>query len=124
MIKILLVEDYAHNMRLLKQILLEVNESIETSEAVTGNEAIELAMNGVFDIVLLDIALPDRSGIDVVRELKGFPSYKNTIFIAITAYASSIDRNNIEADFDYYITKPVDEDYLVDLLNKLIKDRL
>lgn len=124
MINIMIVEDNPHNMRLIEQIVLDVTEQFNITKAVSGAEALNKAEGRSFKIVLMDIALPDISGVQICKELKKLSTFKNTIFIAVTAYASKYDRARLKNEFDFYITKPIDEDRLIKLLCNLLKDEL
>ena len=68
--KILVVDDHAVVRKGLQQILAEYPDKITVVEASTGEEAVAEALKDQFDLVLLDIALPGKSGIDVLQELK------------------------------------------------------
>lgn len=70
MIKILVVDDHALIRKGLKQLLGDCPDMQVTGEAETGMQAIGMARKGRYDIVLLDIALPDKHGIDVLKQLK------------------------------------------------------
>jgi DNA-binding NarL/FixJ family response regulator len=69
MLKILIVDDHAVVRAGLKQILADTPDMAVAAEAATGKEALELAANAHFDLVLLDISLPDMSGLEVLKEL-------------------------------------------------------
>ncbi|MBI5627178.1 MAG: response regulator transcription factor, partial [Nitrosomonadales bacterium] len=77
MIKILVVDDHALIRKGIKQ-LLEGNPGVQvTGEAETGMQAIGMMRNNPFDLVLLDISLPDKHGMDVLKQLKnGHPDIK------------------------------------------------
>ena len=120
MSKILIVEDNRNNMRLFRQILVEMNPDLFIAEATSGREAIEYMADTIFDIVLMDISLPDIDGIQTRKELKKMPAYEKTVFIAVTAHVSKIDEEKLLVDFDYYLPKPVDEDKMVELINSLL----
>ncbi len=68
-LKILIVDDHAVVRAGLQQILAETNDLVAARESSNGKEALKLAAAGDFDLVLLDIALPDMSGLDVLKEL-------------------------------------------------------
>ncbi len=70
MIRILIADDHAIVRAGLKQFIAGAGDLQVTGEASSGAEAIELVRNGEFDIVLLDIRMPDGSGIDTLRRLK------------------------------------------------------
>lgn len=69
MLKILIVDDHAVVRAGLKQILAETPDMEVSGEAATSREALKLAANTHFDLVLLDISMPDMSGLDVLKEL-------------------------------------------------------
>ena len=70
MIKILVVDDHALIRKGLKQLLEDRSDMRVTGEAETGIQAINMASKHHYDLVLLDIALPDKHGIDVLKQLK------------------------------------------------------
>lgn len=69
MLKILIVDDHAVVRAGLKQILAETQDMKVTGEAGSGSEALKMALHGSFDLVLLDISMPDMNGLDVLKEL-------------------------------------------------------
>jgi DNA-binding NarL/FixJ family response regulator len=70
MIKVLMADDHAIVRRGLRQILNEGSAPCQVEEAVNGQEVLNKVYNGVFDILVLDISLPDRNGLELVREIK------------------------------------------------------
>jgi two-component system, NarL family, invasion response regulator UvrY len=68
-LKILIVDDHAVVRAGLKQILAETPDLEVSGEAATSREALQMAANAHFDLVLLDISMPDMSGLDVLKEL-------------------------------------------------------
>jgi DNA-binding NtrC family response regulator len=112
---ILVVEDEATQRKLLKKILSKEGYVIE--EAASGEEAISLFFKDNFDLVLLDRRLPDKTGIEVLREIKKI----NPVvpIIIITAFAN-VD-NAVEAMKEgafHYLTKPIDSDELTLIIKK------
>ncbi|WP_250473409.1 response regulator transcription factor RqpR [Caballeronia sp. GAFFF1] len=69
-LKILLADDHAIVRRGVAQLLLERGVASEVSEAETGAQALALAARASFDVALLDISLPDTTGLDVLKRLK------------------------------------------------------
>lgn len=120
MSNILVVEDNKNNMRLFKQILLDIDQELTIIEASSGKEAIHKSKDYKFDIVLMDISLPDMDGIQTRRELKKNPDFKNTTFIAVSAHVSRNDQEKLLIGFDYYLPKPIDEVKMVNLINELL----
>lgn len=119
---IMIVEDHPNNMRLFQQILAEVDQKLTITEATTGREAIEQGKMQAFDIVLMDISLPDIDGIEAHRALKTYPTSDQTTFIAVTAHTSDTDREKLLKTFDYFLPKPVDEDRLIALIETVLQD--
>jgi two-component system invasion response regulator UvrY len=70
MIRILVADDHSVVRRGLVQIVADSPEMEVTGEATTGPETLELARSQPFDVVILDIAMPGRGGLDILRELK------------------------------------------------------
>ncbi|MBI5436697.1 MAG: response regulator transcription factor [Nitrosomonadales bacterium] len=69
-IKVLVADDHALIRKGLKQILDDTSDIRVTGEAETGMQAITMARDNKYDMALLDITLPDKHGIDVLRQLK------------------------------------------------------
>ena len=72
MIKILIADDHAIVRKGLVQILADSPDTFAVTEASTGVEALAKVIGGDFDLVLLDISMPGRGGLDVLKELKSF----------------------------------------------------
>ncbi len=70
MLKILIADDHALIRKGLKQILDDSPDMRVTGEAETGMQAIQMAQENTYDMVLLDISLPDKNGIDVLKQIK------------------------------------------------------
>ena len=102
----LIVEDNALNLKLMRD-LLEAS-GIATLQTKDGKEALELARQHRPDVILMDIQLPDVSGLDVTRWIKADPELKHIPVIAVTALALRGDEERVrEAGCDAYITKPI-----------------
>ncbi|MEW6584748.1 MAG: response regulator transcription factor, partial [Nitrospirota bacterium] len=70
MIRLLIADDHAIVRRGLKQIISETSDMFVVAEACSGSEALEKVSENNYDVVLLDISMPGRSGLDVLRHLK------------------------------------------------------
>jgi DNA-binding NarL/FixJ family response regulator len=70
MINVLIADDHTLIRKGLKQILDDTEDMRVTGEAETGMQAIQMAQKAPFDMILLDISLPDKNGIDVLKQLK------------------------------------------------------
>ena len=113
--RILIVEDNELNMKLLNDVLEAYGYDIV--KTASGAAVLELARQHRPDLVLMDIQLPDVSGLDAVRQLKGDPQTLAIPVIAVTAKALKTDRERaMTAGASDYLSKPVDESQLVDLI--------
>ena len=73
-IKVLIADDHAIVREGLKQILADTKDIVVAGDAENGNDAIKLARKRPGDVLLLDISMPDRSGIDILKQLRSeFP---------------------------------------------------
>ena len=99
---ILLVED---EEKLARMVELELNyEGYSVEKAFDGRKGLELALNGAFDLVLLDIMLPQLSGMEVLRRLR---RESQVPVIMLTARDSVVDKvSGLDSGADDYITKP------------------
>lgn len=101
-IRILIVDDEERIRRLLKMYLERENYLID--EAEDGNEALEKAFSNEYDIILLDLMMPGKDGIEVCRELR---EKKATPVIMLTAKGEEVNRvQGFEVGTDDYIVKP------------------
>jgi two-component system invasion response regulator UvrY len=67
---ILIADDHTIVREGLKQVLVDTPDMVVTDEAKNGEEALSKALGSDFDVVVLDIALPDKSGLEVLRQIK------------------------------------------------------
>src|ERR1700726_1512820 len=104
--RILIVEDNETHVRLLKDILETRGYTIlQTRE---GLEAIDLSVVNLPDLILLDIQLPDMSGLEVARRLRGDERSKQIPIVAVTAFAMEWhEREALDSGCDAYVSKPI-----------------
>ncbi len=101
-VKILVVDDEERIRRLLKMYLERENYMID--EAEDGNEALTKAVSNDYDVILLDLMMPGKDGIEVCRELR---EKKATPVIMLTAKGEEVNRvQGFEVGTDDYIVKP------------------
>ncbi|MEM8794131.1 MAG: response regulator [Pseudomonadota bacterium] len=104
--KILIVEDNELNMKLFHDLLH--TQGYETIETGNGLEAVDLAREHMPDLVLMDIQLPEVSGLDVTKWLKEDPALQHIPVIAVTAFAMKGDEERIrQGGCEAYISKPI-----------------
>ena len=104
--RILIVEDNETDVRLLKDILeMRGYNILQTRD---GLEAIDLAVVNLPDLILMDIQLPDMSGLEVTRLLRGDERSRRIPIIAVTAFAMAWhEREALDSGCDAYISKPI-----------------
>ena len=103
---VMIVEDNELNMKLFTD-LLEAN-GYATVQTRSGLDATELARHHRPDLILMDIQLPDVSGLQVISWIKGDAELRATPIIAITAFAMKGDEEKIrEGGCDAYLSKPI-----------------
>lgn len=115
----LIVEDNPVIARMARFIL----QAYATETATNSDEAIALASTSQpFDVLLIDIDLcAERTGLDVLHELRQMPIYAQTPAIALTAYAMPGDREHfLKAGFDAYISKPFQKEHLLKTVARLL----
>ena len=122
MIKLLIIEDSEETVDLIRLILSNEND-IRIFDANTIKDGMGLIKKDAFDIILLDLSLPDGNGTYVCEQVRKFPElYGRPFIVALTADTSQESVNkNLELGCDDYIKKPFDRKELVIRLRKFIK---
>jgi len=115
--KILIVDDYKVNLTLIEQMLQATG--LELYVAENGQLAIEHCIKNHFDLVLLDLQMPEINGYDTLKLIrKEHPQIK---IIAQTAYALANEKEQIlKSGFNGYISKPIVRQELLDLIYQMI----
>lgn len=111
-LKILLAEDNLVNQRVLAAILQKAGHSVELVK--NGVEALAAVETGQFDVILMDINMPEMDGMAATRAIRALGGAATDVpIIAVTANALRGDREKyIDAGMDDYVTKPVSPDLL------------
>jgi two-component system cell cycle response regulator DivK len=114
---VLIVEDNELNMKLFADILEA--HGYEVIRAVDGMEGLQSAKKYHPDLVLMDIQLPEISGIEVIKTIKQDPNLKHIPIVAISAFAMNGDRERImESGCETYISKPVNVGRFVEVIKE------
>lgn len=105
--KVYVVEDNEKNMKLFIAILKLIPE-VEIISETRGDTGLELIRSGEPDLVILDIQLPEISGMDICTELRKIDKFKEIPIIAVTSFAMKGDKERIlQAGFNDYVAKPI-----------------
>ena len=117
----LVVEDNLINQRLIQILLQEYNIVVET--ASNGVEAVNKAKKNKYDIVFMDIDMPEKNGIVATKEIKeALHPNAQTPIVALTAMAMEGDREMLlNAGLDAYISKPLTREKLENILNQYLR---
>jgi len=119
MVKILLVEDNEMNRDMLSRRL--VRRGYDVTFAMDGREGVEKAITGDFDLVLMDMSLPEIDGWEATKQIRAAPGMKTLPVIALTAHAMAGDRERaLEAGVDDYDTKPIELPRLLGKIEALL----
>ncbi len=120
MAKILLVEDNEMNRDMLSRRLQR--RGFEVATAVDGQQGVEMAQTGEYNLILMDMGLPELDGWEAARRLRAVPATERIPIIALTAHAMAGDREKaIEAGCDDYDTKPIELDRLLSKMKALLE---
>lgn len=116
--RILLVEDNSSNQRLGAMMLSRLG--YRTEIAANGVEAVEMVRNARFDVIFMDVQMPEMDGLDATREIRRtIPAPRQPWIIALTAHAAETDRERcLAAGMDDYLTKPLRRESLIAALRR------
>jgi CheY-like chemotaxis protein len=114
--RILIVDDDVRNIFSLASLLEQ--HGMEARYAENGRDGLDmLVQDGEFDLVLMDVMMPEMDGYEATREIRAIADYKSLPIICLTAKAMKGDREKcIEAGASDYIVKPVDPEQLLSLM--------
>ena len=119
MAKILLVEDNEMNRDMLSRRLQR--KGFEVAMATDGRQGVEMAQAGAYDLILMDMSLPEVDGWEATRQLRAVPATQSVPIIARTAHARAGDRDKaMEAGCDDYDTKPIELERLLGKIQTLL----
>lgn len=124
MSKILIIED---EDKIARFVELELqHEGYEAEKASDGRRGLEMAQSGHFDLIILDIMLPELSGIEVLRRLRKHetPAVADTPVILLTARDSVTDKvSGLDMGANDYVTKPFQIEELLARIRVLLRQR-
>lgn len=118
---VMIVEDNELNMKLFRDLL--VAHGYNTVQTRSGLEAMDLARAHKPDLILMDIQLPEISGLDVTRQLKADPELFKIPIVAVTAFAMKGDEERIrQGGCEAYISKPISVNRFMEVIRSFLDD--
>jgi two-component system invasion response regulator UvrY len=119
MIRVLIADDHPIVRQGLRQILSEIPDMVVAGEAVNGQETLDQVRAGGWDVLVLDITMPDRSGLDILKELKHQQPDLPVLVLSIHAEKQFAVRL-LKAGASGYLTKENAPDELVKAIRKVV----
>ena len=119
-VSVLVAEDNPVNRKIVENMLRDERYALTFAE--NGHEAYGAFRKSAFDVVLMDVSMPEMDGIEATQAIRAFEATSKggrTPIVALTAHAMSGDRERfIAAGMDDYLTKPIKKTLLVDLVSR------
>lgn len=123
-LKILLVEDNPVNQKLMVVMLTKMGHSV--TSALNGKQAVEVATTQSFDLILMDVQMPEMDGYQATALIRQHQKQSGVItpIVAMTAHALKGDRDKcIESGMDDYVSKPVERKKLLRVIDEVMQPR-
>ena len=131
-LRVLVVDDNEISLSVLSKIISQLGWDVEVASSA---EAAILAMNSAldskrgFDLALIDWNMPDRTGLDLVKDIRErFSQNDMPILVMVSAYTrkmlSSLDNRDVESLLSAFLTKPVTKTMLIDLINSVMGGKI
>ncbi len=119
--KVMIVEDNELNMKLFRDLIEACG--YETVRTRSGLEAMDLAREHAPDLILMDIQLPEVSGLEVTQRLKADEQLRHIPVIAVTAFAMKGDEERIrQGGCEAYISKPISVPRFIETIRSYLGD--
>jgi len=118
--KILIADDEPDILEILQFNLQQ--EGYDVTTAKSGDDAIEKAKKTEPDLIILDIMMPGKNGMETCRQLRTMPAFQQTLIVFLTAMSDeSTEIRGLETGADDYITKPISPKVLLSKVNALFR---
>jgi DNA-binding NarL/FixJ family response regulator len=118
-LKVLIADDHTIVRQGLKQILKDTQGNIEVDEAENGHEVLEKVSRSAYSIILMDISMPDKSGIDVLKQIRQNDPKQKILIISIHPEEQYAVRA-LKAGADGYLTKESSPDELMNAIYQIL----
>ncbi|WP_087023785.1 two-component sensor histidine kinase BarA [Thaumasiovibrio subtropicus] len=110
-LRIMAVDDNPANLKLITALLKERVEQVD--KATNGKQALEYATQHEYDLIFMDIQMPEMDGVTACKEIRKTPLNAETPIVAVTAHAMAGERERLLSEgMDDYLTKPIEEHIL------------
>jgi len=122
-LRILLAEDNVVNQKMAIIMLQQMGHTVMTAD--NGREALTAVQETPFDLVLMDVQMPEMDGLEATRSIRAFetPLGRHTPILAMTAHALKGDRERcLEAGMDGYVSKPIHTSHLIAEMMRVLPD--
>jgi len=114
----LVVDDVSDVTEMLSVLMTHAGYDVTT--ASRAQDAIALAREHHFDVVISDIGMPEMNGYELAEALRSLPGYETVPMVAVTGYSMFDDRNrSLTAGFNEHVTKPIDPRAFLELIEQL-----
>jgi len=114
----LVVDDVSDVTEMLS--VLMTHAGYEVSTASSAQQAIDLAREHHFDVVISDIGMPEMNGYELAQTIRSLEGYEDVPMVAVTGYSMFDDRDrSLTAGFNEHVTKPIDPRAFLDLIEHL-----
>lgn len=119
MSNILLVEDHLEQITKMKVIIEASEQYYNFYYAVTAQEGLELSIAHKMDLIILDIELPDKSGIELAQEIRKIPGYEFVWIVFLTMHKQHITEAFKKTHCYDYLTKPYNAQEVISIIERL-----
>jgi|SRR5579859_675355 len=123
--RILCIEDNPGNQKVIATMLKQLDAEIVMVSSSKEGLILLLDPHEVFDVALIDVGMPEMSGVEIVKAVRAHPDPRvnQAKLFALTAHAAVDDRDEaIAAGFDAYILKPINPRTFTSTIEKLLRD--
>lgn len=115
---VLVIDDVSDVTEMLSVLL--THAGYEVSAASSAYQAMDLARERQFDMIISDIGMPEMNGYELAQALRSQSGYENVPMVAVTGFSMFDDRNrSLMAGFNAHVTKPIDPRSFLDLIEQL-----
>ncbi|MEW5890521.1 MAG: response regulator transcription factor [Pseudomonadota bacterium] len=118
MIRVLLADDHAIVRDGIKQILADTDDLVPAGEAVNGNEVLDKVREGDWDVLVLDISMPGRGGLELIKQIKA-EKPRLPILVLSMHHEEQYAVRALRAGASGYLTKEADAEHLVAVIRKV-----